>query len=361
MNRIIPVNNRILTFLIVLCFVTLIFGSATFNSSLKRNIKMVPRKRSVIELLFTSNASFFDPDLETGKNLCRWLKGLKFQRKICQRRRGLPLILQQTRLLALKSCENQFQYEQWNCSSTHMKKIFKRSYRETAFMYSLASSALGYILAQACVDGKLANCKCTSQLQSDNPIEEWGGCSVNTKIASRFVEKFLLLKDKGDNPSDIMKYNSRVGLRIMQNKTEKYCKCHGVSGACTHKICWMRVKPFRTVAEKLKQLYHNAIKVEPDNSIHNIRVRKKMKQLVYLDPTPNFCDSRKNFGLSTTGRQCKDVDNCATLCCSNDYKISTRKVLEKCNCSWKNDTHTKYQVELKCDDCAREEILYHCK
>jgi len=34
------------------------------------------------------------------------------------------------------------------------------------------------------------------------------------------------------------------------------CKCHGVSGSCTTKTCWKRLKPFKETAEVLKGSYH---------------------------------------------------------------------------------------------------------
>uniref|UniRef100_A0AAR5PFZ9 Protein Wnt n=3 Tax=Dendroctonus ponderosae TaxID=77166 RepID=A0AAR5PFZ9_DENPD len=325
--------------------------------------KMTSRKKSLIALLFTTNASFFYPEVGSARNvtvqeMCRWLKDLKHQRKMCERRKGLPQLLQQIRSLTVKSCQLQFQYEQWNCSTMHMKKFFKKIYRETAFMYSLATSAFMYVIAQACVEGKLSNCQCAGHPKSDNPLKwDWGGCSVNTKYASTFVEKFLQLKRKGDNPNNIMKYNSEVGLRITRHNTKKVCKCHGLSGSCTQRICYKSLRPFDEVAKNLTALYHKAIQVEPDNNIHDISRHKKKKQLLFLDSSPNFCESYRNSAFSTTGRRCRDIDNCATLCCSNDYITVTKLVSQKCNCEWKNIS----SFQLKCDGCQREETEYYCK
>lgn len=127
-----------------------------------------------------------------------------------------------------------FRFEQWNCSTSHMKKLFKKLYRETAFIHSLAASAFVYTIAEACLNGHLENCKCASHANRDRPRKEaesvWGGCSVNPIFASRFVEKFLQLKKKGDNPSNIMKYNSQIGVRVARRSTQMVCKCHGLSG-----------------------------------------------------------------------------------------------------------------------------------
>lgn len=259
-----------------------------------------------------------------------------------------------------------------------MKKLFKKLYRETAFIHSLAASAFVYTIAEACLNGHLENCKCASHANRDRPRKEaesvWGGCSVNPIFASRFVEKFLQLKKKGDNPSNIMKYNSQIGLRVARRSTQMVCKCHGLSGnnyilqnilnkqfgkfigSCTQQVCFDRLKPFSTVAKKLKESYFHAIPVEPDNTLHYFPKYRKKKQLLFIDSTPNYCDWHKNWGLSIAGRQCKDVNNCATLCCSNSYVKTIKVVNENCKCQWRNDS----LFELHCNKCPIELTEYYC-
>ncbi|XP_066138414.1 protein Wnt-9a-like [Euwallacea fornicatus] len=351
-------SNKILHWIVVLCFFSVIFGSSPISNTFK-NSTMRTKKNSLIALLFTTNASFFDQELEIGKNRCRWLKGLRYQRKQCQRIKGLAELLQKTRQLTLSSCQLQFQYEHWNCSTIYMKKIFKKMYRETAFMYSLATSAFMHLVAQACADGKLeVNCICASLPRSDKPNKwDWAGCSVNTRYASIFVEKFLELKQIGDNPSNIMKYNSKVGLRVARRKTEKKCTCHGLSGACNLQTCFMRVSPFLNVTRDLKQLYHKAIQVESENTIHEMPNKmKKKKQLLFLDPTPNVCDSNhKSWLLPVTGRKCGNIDSCATLCCSHGYHTAVEIMPDYCNCSWYP------AVVLKCKNCTHLLNMNYCK
>ncbi|KAL1494685.1 hypothetical protein ABEB36_010249 [Hypothenemus hampei] len=351
-------SKLILQFVAVLCFFGLIFGSASIKdlNTTSRSNKILSRRKSLIALLLTTNGSFFDPELESEKHLCRWLKGLKYQRNMCQRKKGLPELLQQTRQLTLHSCQLQFKYEQWNCSSQHMRKIFKKFYRETAFMYSLTTSAMVHVIAKACMEGKLENCKCASHKITDTSKNlGWGGCSVNMKFATRFVEKFLQLKVENES-NDFTQHNSLVGLKTIKNKVERYCKCHGLSGSCKHKICIKRIKSFSKITRNLKKLYHNAIKVEPNNNPHDIHRYHNDKQLLFLDSTPSFCDAHKGWSFSTVGRRCKDMDNCATLCCGNSYKAVTRTVHEKCKCYWQNGT----ELQLNCDTCPKEELHYFC-
>ncbi|KAJ8939679.1 hypothetical protein NQ318_016623 [Aromia moschata] len=170
------------------------------------------RRKSLVAVLFSNRSTTYN---ETGgvKSLCRWLKGLKHQHRLCTKRNGLAQLLQETRKLTIESCKYQFQnetgnvapdlaamrrrdlegrYEQWSCSA--------KVYRETAFMYSLSTSAFMYLVARGCAEGKLANCKCASHGKSDNVSKwQWGGCGDNTKFAKTFTNKFMQLKRKADN------------------------------------------------------------------------------------------------------------------------------------------------------------------
>lgn len=47
------------------------------------------------------------------------------------------------------------------------------------------------------------------------------------------------------------------------------CKCHGMSGSCTVKTCWMRLPPFRLVGDNLKDRFDGASRVMVSNSLRN--------------------------------------------------------------------------------------------
>lgn len=46
------------------------------------------------------------------------------------------------------------------------------------------------------------------------------------------------------------------------------CKCHGMSGSCTVKTCWMRLPNFRLVGDNLKDRFDGASRVMVSNSLH---------------------------------------------------------------------------------------------
>lgn len=45
------------------------------------------------------------------------------------------------------------------------------------------------------------------------------------------------------------------------------CKCHGMSGSCTVKTCWMRLPLFRLVGDNLKDRFDGASRVMVSNSL----------------------------------------------------------------------------------------------
>lgn len=45
------------------------------------------------------------------------------------------------------------------------------------------------------------------------------------------------------------------------------CKCHGMSGSCTVKTCWMRLPTFRVVGDNLKDRFDGATRVMVSNSL----------------------------------------------------------------------------------------------
>lgn len=47
----------------------------------------------------------------------------------------------------------------------------------------------------------------------------------------------------------------------------KECKCHGMSGSCTVKTCWMRLPNFRVVGDNLKDRFDGATRIMVSNSL----------------------------------------------------------------------------------------------
>ena len=81
---------------------------------------------------------------------CRYLIGTKKQSHQCRRDIGLPEAIKEARRLAVTHCEEQFRFDRWNCSieTRGKRNIFKKVYRETAFVHALTAAAITHSVAR---------------------------------------------------------------------------------------------------------------------------------------------------------------------------------------------------------------------
>jgi len=78
---------------------------------------------------------------------------------------------------------------------------------------------------------------------------------------------------------------------------ELVCKCHGVSGSCTIRVCWRKMKPFSAIGEDLAKKFDGATQVKIIKRKDKLRLRPTRKEikrpskkdLVYLEESPDFC------------------------------------------------------------------------
>ncbi|XP_041972797.1 protein Wnt-4 [Aricia agestis] len=281
--------------------------------------------------------------------------------RMCKRNPGLRKVLEVASQQAITACEETFKYDRWNCSLVYNKKpkrnIFKKIYRETAFVHALIAASITHAVARACSSGELSRCACLSTRTSDtfeNVSWQWkGGCGDDFNFGKRYTKNFLEFKSVGnDQVADILKQDVMVGINSVGEQLKEVCKCHGFSGSCTTKTCWKRLGPFNSAMGLLKKQYHHALKkklVVKRAITPNIRKKvKDRKNLVYLQKTPNLC-------LSTKSRVCKDVPNCATLCCGRGYSVGNRSVTTRCRCRMVDCCF------VKCDTCLEVKDYYVCK
>ena len=73
------------------------------------------------------------------------------------------------------------------------------------------------------------------------------------------------------------------------------CKCHGVSGSCSMKTCWLKLPSFREVGDYLKEKYDSAIEVKYESKNNQLRERHKRftkstkEDLIYLVEGTTIC------------------------------------------------------------------------
>lgn len=84
----------------------------------------------------------------------------------------------------------------------------------------------------------------------------------------------------------------------------KKCRCHGTSGSCTMKTCWMQLAPFSEMAKILRGRYEKAVHVKMNNkrnaiaaeTIEELVDKSNAERLVYLVSSPNYCKMNKKRG-----------------------------------------------------------------
>lgn len=59
------------------------------------------------------------------------------------------------------------------------------------------------------------------------------------------------------------------------------CKCHGVSGSCSVRICWKTMANFREVGESLKDKFDGAARVKLNNKKKKVKMAVSCK-LIYM-------------------------------------------------------------------------------
>ena len=145
---------------------------------------------------------------------------------------------------------------------------------------------------------------------------------------------------------------------------EKECYCHGISGSCSVKTCWIVTPPLNTIGEILTKKYNEALEVTVSSSNPPLLISQlkttTSKDLVYTRSSPTYCDRDTHHGsLGTAGRECdrkpNSVKNCDVMCCNRRFRRKIVTFTEDCNCKFIWCCH------LKCEKCTHVEERYYCK
>jgi len=141
------------------------------------------------------------------------------------------------------------------------------------------------------------------------------------------------------------------------------CKCHGVSGSCAVRTCWLAMPEIRHVGDKLSQLYRSAEPVHVRRGASRDRIvvsgsalPASSESLVYSRPSPDYCYPRPALGLNgTSGRACANPTVCRRVCCGRGYVVRTRTFVDKkCRCKF------HYCCYVTCQSCVRTVEQFVC-
>ncbi|XP_026723791.1 protein Wnt-2 [Athene cunicularia] len=244
--------------------------------------------------------------------------------------------------------------------------------RESAFVHAISSAGVVFAITRACSQGELKSCSCDPKKKGSAKDSkghfDWGGCSDNIDYGVRFARAFVDAKErKGKDARALMNlHNNRAGRKAVKRFLKQECKCHGVSGSCTLRTCWLAMADFRKTGDYLWKKYNGAIQVVMNQdgtgfTVANKRFKKPTKNdLVYFESSPDYCIRDRDVGsLGTAGRVCnqtsRGMDSCEVMCCGRGYDTSRVSRMTKCECKF------HWCCAVRCQDCLEVVDIHTCK
>ncbi|KAK0400342.1 hypothetical protein QR680_003456 [Steinernema hermaphroditum] len=362
--------------------------------------------------LAMSSSSYYSPkhraahtlDKNNYRLLCDRLPGLNpVQKTMCEQHPlAMPSVARGARD-SLYECQMKFKNERWNCSErfeVHNNTVngnfhqdllgttIRAGNKETAFLYAITSAGIVHAITRGCSTGNLTVCGCDNQPGNQRYTEvepttaagknqnqfTWDGCSDDAAFGVRFAREFLDKYEKQQfaathDVSHLMNlHNNFVGREAITQNMRKHCRCHGVSGSCEFKTCWLQMPKFSEVGEMLKQRYnHFAVQVAK-------RAKKKLRrkerserkiplrgnEIAYINRSPSYCERNDKLGIyGTRGRECNQTslssDSCDLLCCGRGYDTREVRRTVQCHCKFVWCCH------VKCKECTENVLVHTCK
>ncbi|KAL7044674.1 hypothetical protein ACKWTF_002022 [Chironomus riparius] len=197
---------------------------------------------------------------------------------------------------------------------------------------------------------------------------EWSGCDDNVNFGNRKSKDFLdaRYRRRSDIKTLVRIHNNDAGRMAVKKSMRLDCKCHGLSGSCTMKTCWMKLPSFSEVAHRLRDRFDGASKVIARNDgtsfmTEGLSIKPPTKQdLVYTEESPDFCKPNPKVGsLGIHNRECnitsKGEDSCEILCCDFGFQRTTLFVKYNCQCKF------IWCCDVVCNTCIEKREIYTCR
>ncbi|XP_053626263.1 protein Wnt-2b-like [Cherax quadricarinatus] len=297
------------------------------------------------------------------------------QKQLCRLSQNVLKTVSQGARMGISECQHQFNMHRWNCSTfTNSPYVFghllRIKSREKAYVYAISAAGVAYSVTRACSRGELTECGCDERIRQ-RPTRgrwEWGGCSEDLRFGEYFSKEFVDAREARNTADGLMNlHNNEAGRRAIRSEMELVCKCHGVSGSCSMRVCWRRMAPFRNIGDSLLQRFEGAsivrfVKKRKRKKLRPLKrgfKRASRRDLVYLEESPDYCTRNEELGvLGTEGRLCNKtswgMDGCRILCCGRGYQTMVREVTEKCNCRF------IWCCKVHCEKCQVSREEHYC-
>uniref|UniRef100_A0A8C9JUE6 Protein Wnt n=1 Tax=Panthera tigris altaica TaxID=74533 RepID=A0A8C9JUE6_PANTA len=252
--------------------------------------------------------------------LCSQLAGLsQGQKKLCHLYQDHMQYIGEGAKTGIKECQYQFRHRRWNCSTVDNTSVFGRVMQIGRKPFHIFSNIA---------------------LLTSRPPAVWGSSgSAYTDCA--------------------------VSSQTVYNLADVACKCHGVSGSCSLKTCWLQLADFRKVGDALKEKYDSAAAMRLNSRGKLVQVNSRFnspttQDLVYIDPSPDYCVRNESTGsLGTQGRLCnktsEGMDGCELMCCGRGYDQFKTVQTERCHCKF------HWCCYVKCKKCTEIVDQFVCK
>uniref|UniRef100_A0AAY4D5R8 Protein Wnt n=3 Tax=Denticeps clupeoides TaxID=299321 RepID=A0AAY4D5R8_9TELE len=281
--------------------------------------------------------------------------------------------------LGIQECQHQFRGRRWNCTTIKdnlaiFGPVLDKATRESAFVHAIASAGVAYAVTRSCAEGTSTMCGCDSHHKGP-PGEgwKWGGCSEDAEFGVLVSREFADAREnRPDARSAMNRHNNEAGRMTILENMHLRCKCHGLSGSCEVKTCWLAMPDFRLLGDFLKDKYDSASEMvvekhrESRGWVETLRAKYTFfkhpteRDLVYYEGSPNFCEPNPETGsFGTRDRVCNvsshGIEGCDLLCCGRGHNTRTEKRKEKCHCIF------HWCCYVSCQECVRVYDVHTCK
>ncbi|KAJ3602410.1 hypothetical protein NHX12_030165 [Muraenolepis orangiensis] len=304
--------------------------------------------------------------------ICDNIPGLvNKQRQLCQRHPDLMQSIGDGAKEWIKECQHQFRQHRWNCSTLERDHTVFGS-QEAAFVYAISSAGVVYAITKACSQGELRACGCDGGKRGragDGQGDfDWGGCSDDIHYGIKFAKDFVDAREKmvKDARALMNLHNNRCGRMAVKRFMKLECKCHGVSGSCAVRTCWLAMSDFRRTGDYLRKKYNTAVEVTMNQDGTGFTAADRhfkgsaKNELVYVEHSPDYCLTDRTAGsLGTAGRVCdkasRGPDGCEVMCCGRGYDTTRVQRVTQCGCKF------KWCCAVECQECQETVDVHTCK